>query len=293
MQKRLKKAAIVVGIVAGALILIAVVVGVLNALVADGKWNLGWNDYRYDESGYEIGEGSIPSETITRIELDWIDGEVEIISCQDTFISISESAENELPESAKVRWKVGTDGTLSIKYRKSSWFFGVGSGNRNKKLILRIPASYFEQLTAIDVDVESANVVVYDIFATDFEFESSSGSLGVKDCVFLRFSADTVSGKLLADGLTSNTVEAESVSGSVDMKFPVSPNGLDISTTSGKVTLRLPSDASFVMDWETVSGSLAYDLPLTQTGNRYTCGGGANAFDIETVSGDLTLITEE
>lgn len=293
MEKRLKKAAITVAVVAGILILAAVLLGVLNALVGKGEWVLGWNDYRYDESGYEIGEGSIPSESVTRIELDWIDGEVEIVSCQDTFISISESADCILPESAIVRWKIADDGTLSIKYRKSAWFFALGSGNRQKKLTLRVPERFFDQLTAIDVDVDSTDVVVYDIVAPSFSFESSSGTLGVKDCVFASVSVDTKSGDVVTEGLTSNCVSIESMSGNVDMRAVLSPDQMQIDTESGDIKLRFPQDASFVLDWESKSGRISYDLPLTQADGKYILGGGNHLFEIRTESGDLSLITNK
>lgn len=228
----LKKVLITIAIVLAALAVGGVVVGVLNALVADGEWSLGWSDYRYDESRYEIGEGSIPFTEITRIDVDWIDGEVEIVPCQDTYPSITEKADNELPDSAKLRWSVSEDGkTLSVKYRKSSWFFSLGSGSRNKKLILRIPERMLAQMTEIDVEVESASVTVTNINVPK----------------------------------------------------------LEISTETGDVTLQMPSDASFVLDWETEHGKLSSDFAFVQNGNRYTVGNGGNTVSVETERGDLLL----
>jgi len=290
MEKRLKKATIVIAIVVGVLVLLAVVLGVLNALVGGGAWRIGWQDYRYDESGYEIGEGSIVADSITGIDLDWIDGEVEIVSCQDTFASISERADAELPDSAKVHWRVSEDGTLQIKYRKSSWFFGIGSSNRNKRLTVRIPEKFLDSMDSIRVEVVSADVTVSDLRAKSFSCESASGSIGVKNCSFEGFFAESVSGSLLAEGLIAREIDAESVSGAIDLTLPTLPERLEASATSGDVVLRMPKDASFTMEWETASGSLAYDFLLTKSGERYLCGNGEKSLEIETVSGDLTLV---
>lgn len=293
MEKRLKKVTVIVLIVVGVLLIGAVILGVLNALVGNGEWTFGWTDYRYDESGYESGEGSIPSNAVTKIELDWIDGGVEIVPCQDAYISVSETAAEELSDSARLRWKVGADGTLSIKYRESSWFFGIGLGNREKKLTLRIPEKYFEQLTEIEISAASANVVVTGISVKAFDFEAASGSLVVKECVIPNFSAETVGGKIVTDGLETAAVSVESVGGEIDLKLPVCPNELDISTTGGNITLRLPADSSFALEWDTVGGKISYDLPIVRSGNRYVCGDAAASFDVETVGGSLTLVVIE
>lgn len=271
MEKRLKKATVVVAIVAGVLVLLAVVLGVLNALVGKGTWQIGWNDYRYDESGYTVGEGSIVADAITGIDIDWLDGEVEIVACDDTFASVSEHTDETLPESAKVRWRVSEDGTLSIKYRKSSWFFGFGSSNREKKLTLRIPKRFFDGINEIRVDAVSSRVTVVDLRAGRLDCETVSGEITVKNCEFAQLVAETNSGK-------------------IDMTVPVPPEVLEVSTESGDIVLRLSKDASFTLEWETDSGNLAYDLPVTKSGDRYLLGDGDNRFDVESDSGDLSLV---
>ncbi|MBQ2734748.1 MAG: DUF4097 family beta strand repeat protein [Clostridia bacterium] len=293
MEKRLKRVAVITAIVMGALLLFAIVLGVLNALVADGRWSFGWKDYRYDEEGYESGQGSIPSSAITKIDLDWIDGGVEIVSCQDAYISLSETANTALPDSAELRWKVDADGTLYVKYRQSDWFFGIGSDNREKQLTLRIPESYFAQLNEIEIKVSSSNVVIRNVTAKALEFESVSGALVVQGCDFSTFSAESKKGKLVADGLLSSDVSVEASEGDVDFKFPNCPTELEISSTYGSVTLRLPQNASFALAWETKKGSLSHDLPLTQSGNRYIAGEGSADFEVKTTSGNLTLTVIE
>lgn len=245
-----KKILIVTAIVIAALLVGGVVFGVLNALVADGAWEFGWSDYRYDETDYEIGDGSIVTTSLTKLEIDWVDGEVEIVPCQDTYPSITEEADGELPDSATVRWSIGDDGTLSVKYRKSSWFFAVGSGNRQKRLTVRIPERFFEQLTEIDVEADSANISIRGITAESLELSTKSGAVNIDGCAF---------------------------------------DQTDIETKSGNVALRMAADASFVLDWETKRGKLSSDFAFVQDGTRYTVGNGGNTVSVKTESGDLLL----
>ena len=233
MTDRMKKATIILSIVTGVLLLAAILFGVLNALIGDGQWTLGWNDYRYDDKDYEVGSGSIPTDRITGLEIDWIDGEVLIVSCQDTYPSITEESEDEteLPSSAQVRWKVDENGVLSIKYRKSSWFFGFGARDRDKTLILRIPEKMIDGLQKIDVTADSTNVVITDVLAARINVESKSG----------------------------------------------------------EVTLQLPEDASFTLEWATKSGHLHTEFALTEQDGVYTVGSDGLCIRVTTVSADLNL----
>ena len=261
--------------------------------MADGQWTFGWTHYRYDETGYGIGEGSIPSENVKRIALDWIDGGVEIIACEDRYISISEVAASELSDTLRVRWKSEEDGTLRIKYQASGWFFGHNSDLRDKKLTLRIPKSLFSQLEEIAIETRSANAVILGVEAEALYFDSDSGSLVANDCRFSRFFAETEAGKLVADGVWTTSISAETARGDVELYLPACPAKLEIDTEKGDVTLRLPAESSFTMDWETDRGQLSYDFPLTQSGNRYLAGNAQATFSIETETGNLVLMKYE
>ena len=159
---KLKKALKIVGITAAGLMLAAVLVGVLNAVIAGGKWQFGWTDYRYDDRGYKAGEGSVMGDDITAIDIDWIDGCVEVVICQDRYISLSEQSDEALTEEGKLHYRVSADGkTLSVKYRASSWYFG-NSQNKNKKLTVRIPEHMLEsgQLKSLKIKTVSGEVRV-------------------------------------------------------------------------------------------------------------------------------------
>lgn len=159
---KLKKALKIIGITAAALVLAAVLVGILNAVIAGGAWNFGWTDYRYDDRGYEAGEGSVTHDGITAIDIDWIDGGVEVVICQDRYISLSEQSDEALTREGKLHYKVSADGkTLSVKYRASSWYFG-NSQNKNKTLTVRIPEHMLEsgQLQSLKIKTVSGNVRV-------------------------------------------------------------------------------------------------------------------------------------
>jgi DUF4097 and DUF4098 domain-containing protein YvlB len=283
-----KKIATFACAVVGVLIVGAIVIGILNALVADGKWTFGWRDYRYDEEGYTVGEGSIPVTDVKRIEVDWIDGSVTVHACQDRYPSVTEVVESELPESAQVRWRVDEDGTLRIKYRKSSWFFAVGSGNREKGLILRIPEKMMENLSELDVEGVSTNVTMNNIHAESLTFSSASGWLLTAQCSFETASVTSESGEVELDADISGAVTVSTKYGKVTLESALTPSAVSIATKSGDVRLVLPADASFAFAWNG-KGSVTSDLACTQQDNLYRIGDGAHTYSITSKDGDLTL----
>ena len=284
-----KKVVKIVLLVMIALVIAAIVWGIVAPLLGIGGMTFGWQDYRYDETGYTVGEGTIPSDHITSIDLDWVDGRIEIIACGDTFVSLTESADSELPDSARLRWRVDENGVLSIKYRKSSWFLGFGHENRNKTLILRIPERLLPTLKLLDVEAVSADVTVTEISVSTFDYENVSGNLTARGVNFGACDLEAVSGDLKIEDSNVGSAEIELVSGDLQLSSFDCPVSLDIESVSGNAELWLPENASFTLDHETTSGRLISDFSMKTLSDRYVCGEGKSTFRVETVSGSLIL----
>ncbi len=282
------KLGLIIGVsVVGGLILLAVLIGVLNATVAKGTWSLGWTNYRYDETGYEIGDGTIPQEGIKALEIDWIDGEIEILVCEDAYPSITETSKDELPESARLRWMIDDMGTLHIKYRESSYYF---SGNaRKKKLTVRLPAVLAENLSQIDLSVVSSNVMIKNMSAERLELESVSGNFIAEECRFGELDAELVSGAFVCNSPVTRSFDVETTSGTVLLMSDVCPAQINVESVSGEVKLTLPETTGMTLSFETVSGRFINGLGLSQSGNRFVSGDGSVPIRVETTSGDLFL----
>ncbi len=288
MTGRMKKATVIVLIAVGVLLLFAVVLGILNALVAGGRWTFGWNDYRYDESGFEIGSGSIPADRISEIDLDWIDGMVELLPCEDRYLSLTETAEEALPESAELRWRLDESGKLTVKYRKSSWFFGFGA-SRQKKLVLRVPTRFLEDLTRVDISVDSADVWVHGISAETLRIELKSGALLIEDCTVSDAELKTESGKLKSAELKADRVTLETKYADAELGMVSCPREAFLTSKSGDLTLCLPEDSDFSLLFESTKGAISSDLALSESNGYWVCGDGTAELRVQTESGRLSL----
>ena len=176
-MQKFKKPLTVIAIVMGALLLGAVVMGVLNALVADGAWHFGWESYRYEDSGYEIGGASVPSRTVRHIDLDWLDGDVTVLPCDDKYISFSEQSSGTLKDEDELRWHLSEDGsTLTVKCRKSAWFLSASADTR-KTLVLRIPRQMLADLQTLSITTRRGNVSLSSIEPKTLVIDTQRGDV--------------------------------------------------------------------------------------------------------------------
>ena len=225
----LKYAAFVIG----GLLIGAILLGVLNGLVGKGEWNLGWTNYRYDDSTYKVGEGSIAAPNVDSIDLDWIDGNVSVVICQDAYTSITESAPADLTDKTRVHWSVSEDGkSLSIKYRASSSFFGTNK-DKEKDLILRIPEKLLGQLKNLNINAVSSNVNISNIIVDNIDIKTALGDVNLE----------------LPEGTAFTLMHETKRGGTPTIDFPVTQEGntyvcgmdgigINVTTNSGKVTIK-------------------------------------------------------
>ena len=223
-------------IILGGLILGAILLGVLNGLVGKGEWNLGWTNYRYDDSAYHAGEGTIPAPALEKIDLDWIDGNVTVVICQDAYVSVSEDAKADLTEKTQLHWFVSEDGkTLSIKYRGSSSFFGANK-DKEKDLILRIPEKLVGQLQTLTINAVSSNVTVSNVLVDNMDVKTASGNVTIELPEAIAFTLThesrrggnpTVDFPVTQEGNTY-------VSGTNGIKINVKTNGGKVAVTTSK-----------------------------------------------------------
>jgi hypothetical protein len=222
--------------VLGGLIVGAILLGVLNGLVGKGEWNLGWTNYRYDDSAYRTGEGTIPAPAVESIDLDWIDGSVTVVICQDAYISVSETAPAELTEKTQLHWFVSEDGkTLSIKYRGSSSFFGTNK-DKEKNLILRIPEKLIGQLQTLNINAVSSNVTVSNILVDNMDVKTTSGDVTIElpEATAFTLTHETKRGGTPTVDFPVTQEGNTYVSGTDGIKINVKTNSGKVAVTSSK-----------------------------------------------------------
>lgn len=272
-------------IVAVALVLLAVLVGVLNATVGGGKWKIGWSSYRYDDGDFEVGGGTVYASAVNSIEIDWLNGRVETVVTDDAYLSISESCEEAVSDVNTVRWSMGSDGKLTVKHRASGYYFGHAP---KKVLTVRIPKKMLSEMACITVKAESADVLADSLSAKEFCVETVSGSVLLSNCQAQALKLETVSGGATLTG-SFDSLAVQTVSGDVSFHPTVLSGAVKYASTSGDFRIALAEDAAFRVIFDTTSGTLSSDFALQSDGDGKIFGNGSSRIEISTGSGDAFL----
>ena len=145
------------------------------------------------------------------------------------------------------------------------------------------------RLGELDANSISGDIDIENITAKEIELDTVSGLINANDCAADTIKVVSISGEMTIDGGYGNA-KLNSTSGGV--WFTDESDGikeLKIGTVSGDVTMQLPQGAGFNMMVSTVSGDVSSVFELVKNGSNYVYGDASADFDIDTVSGDITI----
>lgn len=215
------------------------------------------------KDGFALGGASLPVDGIREIEIEWIAGEVEIECYDGSEIVFSETSAEQLSERQTMRYLV-KDGELEIRCCESKTV-----QLPEKTLTVQIPASLIAD--EMEADVVSASLTARGVQAREIKLES-------------------VSGNICADGLTAEKLQIDTVSGIAEILRCDVARKLKIDTVSGNAAMQLAASATgFTLKFDTVSGSVHCDVPVTTSRKSMVYGDGSLGIEMESVSGSFKI----
>ena len=140
----------------------------------------------------------------------------------------------------------------------------------------------------VDASSVSGDVEVYGNI-TSAEADTTSGKVTF-DGDFDDIDISTVSGKVTVNGAFFDA-NIDTSSGSVSLESTKQIREIDVDTVSGGVTLYLPADGGFTVEYDTVSGDLRSNMSASQILKRdkVVYGDGSASINISTTSGNLDI----
>lgn len=266
------------------------------------------SSYTYDNAGQYTAGACTLEENVSHIEIDWLSGDVTVRYHDEDYIAVTETASRTLSKDASLHFWLDGD-TLRIRYAKSGKLRAANLPAKNLTLCLPRNAD----LEKLAVETVSADVFVREISSKEFDLDTVSGNIEASGVyVADGFDADSVSGSITVHTLgNGGSLDAETTSGAIDITaetlnsislcsasgtITAAANSVarnsDLETLSGRVELHLPEDAVFTVRASTLSGNFDSDFPYDKAEDVYICGSSGPEFDIETLSGNIFVLSD-
>lgn len=240
--------------------------------------------YKYDNADKYIAGDREIADKIENIDIDYMEGDVTLVSGETAKVIIKETANQEIDDKLKVHtWVDGS--TLHVKYCESAK--GLSFDKLEKKLEITVPKDL--KLGDLDIDSSAGDIKV-DCSAKEFDIDSSAGDVfiaqhGESD----KISIDASAGNVRVEAEKVRKLDADMSAGSGEFIFAEAPENTDIDSSAGNVTIYLPENSDVAIEPEISAGDFDYDLPLTKKGEKYICGSGANKIEIDASAGDVMI----
>lgn len=286
-----------------------------NAMENGVEYSFGDDDTGFNNAYTGSNSYSVPADGIDKIRVEWVSGLVRVKPYEGTDIKLDEMSNDNISEEYALRYKIA-DGKLTVRFCKKHTWYGVDAAMLNldeivkpKELVVSVPRAMLEsgeldiqldgvsndtyissaKLNGLNVNGISGSIAIENVSAKDMDLDTVSGLIDVSDCAADAIKVVSISGEMTIGGIFGSA-RLNSTSGAV--WFTDGSDGikeLKIGTVSGDVIMQLPQGVGFNMNVSTVSGDVSSVFGLTKNGSNYVYGDASADFDIDTVSGDITI----
>ena len=238
------------------------------------------------DAGYTLGNTDVVQLNGFRaIAIEWVSGQVNVELYDGQGIELSETMMDGSDVALKMEWQVNEDkGTLDIRSQPQ-----LMSATEEKRLVVSLPRSLV--LHGLDIKTVSAGISVDltdedTLSLSELDVTSVSGAISVYAANAGEISLSTTSGSI-SGSVRTQKLEADSVSGSIDLALDIMPTELEAETSSGSIVMQL-CDLSTLpsplpVEFKTTSGKLSSDVTFTTVEDA--------AWEFQTVSGNVELLT--
>lgn len=265
------------------IVIYSLVILLLLGLLAAG---LGLGSYMFHfgsfSGNYINGSGAEAAADIRNLKIEWAAGAIQIVTADTSEITFSE--EGNAGEDGRMVYEI-SGSTLTIHYTEPGFRIGLFSYPR-KDLTVVVPSDW--DCGKLVIDAASAKVNISGLTAEEVEVNTASGDCVFLDCAIGDLNIDTASGGIRYTG-TLETLDCDAASASVNAVFTNVPRSIDMDSASGDLDITLPSNCSFRVKMDTMSGKFNSDFPTESINGQYSYGNGGCQIDMDSMSGDITI----
>ncbi|MCR5328101.1 MAG: DUF4097 domain-containing protein [Saccharofermentans sp.] len=189
-------------------------------------------NYRYDNADkYEAGDREI-DDTITKINIDYLSGDVKVKGTDEDTVSVRETTNRSVDDDHKVHTWVDGD-TLYVRYCASKDM--INFNGIDKSLEITLPGD--QELDDFIIDVSSGGINLNGFTTGKLNAHASSGNTSI-DCSAKDIEVKSSSGDIsLTQTGNSESVMVKASSGDIDINHKGDSASFDIDSSSGKINI--------------------------------------------------------
>lgn len=256
------------------------------------------------------GNAQFVKSEVKSVEINWASGTIEIRNGDTDKVEISEDASYDNNNDNAMRWSLDDGKLKIYENKNIYGFnlfsFGIFDSTRAKKLTVTLPEDI--SFDEFDISTASAEVTAENINTDSLDIETASGKITVDGfegnsadintasgtVEFAAVSADnvdveTISGECTVSGKIER-LNASGVSGTFNLNVGKNNRKIDAETVSGSINIKTNCDKSgFTASYSSVSGSFSSDFAGTNKDGKFVYGSGKADYDISTVSGNIEI----
>ena len=211
----------------------------------------GETNYTYENpERYNIGDATF-EQPVNKIDVDWLDGDIDIVYADHPGVRIYEKADSVLNDSLRMHHYVDNDGCLNIQFCKSGKYKTMRLNNLGKHLTIEVPRG--TMLDEIDMDLVSVIINI--------------------------------------DSVVTRKLDVDGVSFDISAFYPSLPNEINIDGVNCLLNLSTPLDAGMTIEMDGVKKHLniTSERPTRKEDKKTIIGDGKCEIDIDGVNCTLNI----
>lgn len=265
--------------------------GFIKDIVRKSMWGVPDSGEYFEGSGgrsFPEAEMSFPVQGIRRLDINWLDGDIELKATEREDILVSED------RSAKASPMIARIEGDCLKLSYSEEFQGQEKGRRiwtgfnrssGKDLRIEIPFLLAENLKEARLRSISGDMELAGLSAGELILDTVNGDLCGENLSGEKWYITSVNGDVELSG-RAKQIDAESTSGDLELYLKICPDILNARAVSGDIDVTLPAGSACRIKHSSISGYLSASGVRTDAPE-------AAEFSFETVSGDINIRAEE
>ena len=232
-------------------------------------------NYRYDDADkYAAGDREI-DETITKINIDYLSGNVKVKGTDEDTVTVSETINKSVDDDHKVHTWVDGD-TLYVRYCASMDM--ISFNGIEKSLEITLPGD--QELDDFIIDVSSGEIDLNGFTTDKLNAHASSGNTKI-DCSAKDIEVKASSGDIsLTQTGNSDSLKVKASSGDIVIYFAGDCASFDIDSSSGKTNI-------------TQTGTLDNVKLHSSSGGVNATFGTVNTLSVDVSSGPIVINADE